>query len=950
MDAKELFSMINLKIRTEYSFRKAYGRLDDIIKNVKGNAIGIADFGTWGWVKFKKECKRNNKKAIFGLEFAVVLNAEEKTKQPTNYMTMIAKNLNGAKKIYELSTYSQNYYYYEPRIDYEKLLDFVGDDVILLSGANPQVSFFKDVKNFYLEASPRSPSWLRKINQVSKDYNIPIVACSDNYYPRPENKGTYEIVVGDRNRYNRTTIQHIATEWELKAAMPMIDDSAYKLTQKIADEIEEFDLPKATNVKYEPTMTLEQICYINAEKKGINLKDEVYNDRLKLELNLIKEKDFEDYFYVISDMVSNAKSEMLVGPARGSSAGSLVCYLLDITDVDPIKHDLMFERFIDVNRLDLPDIDIDFPDTKRQNVIDRLKTKYGEECVARIGTVSRLKPKSALTEVSKSLRIPLWEIEDLKKSIVERSSGDARASFCIRDTFETLEIGRKMVEKYPGLKVAEDIENHARHSGQHAAGVIVLNQPVKNFCSVNKDGVAQIEKGDAEDLNILKIDALGLRTLSILEDCLNELGKGRDYLLNADLEDKKAFDIFNKEKFAGVFQFEGYALQSLCKQMNIHKFLDIAYITTLARPGPLHCGGTTEFIKRRTGEEPVTYLHDSCKKWTQDSYGVIIFQEQVMQIARNVGKLSWEDTSSLRKAMSRSLGEEFFNQYWELFKDGAKEDGIEEKEAKNIWEHMCTFGSWAFNKSHAISYAIISYWCAYLKAYHPLEFAVACLRNSKDDEQVIKLLRELVKEGFKYEPFNKKLSEKTWAVKKGKLIGGLLGVKGIGPKNADDILKRRESKQKFTTRQDILMNNPEIPYLDVFECHTKFGDYYKHPERYNIQTGKVVEIKNINENGEYIFIGKMKERNLRDLNEYGNLVKRGGRKIEGNNLFLNLTFEDDSDMVIATIDRFKYIRFGKMIIEECKIGDWFLIKGNIRNNWRKIFISNIRKLEYDTNN
>ena len=183
--------MINLKIRTEYSFRKAYGRLDDIIKNVKGNAIGIADFGTWGWVKFKKECKRNNKKAIFGLEFAVVLNAEEKTKQPTNYMTMIAKNLNGAKKIYELSTYSQNYYYYEPRIDYEKLLDFVGDDVILLSGANPQVSFFKDVKNFYLEASPRSPSWLRKINQVSKEYNIPIVACSDNYYPRPNNKGIY---------------------------------------------------------------------------------------------------------------------------------------------------------------------------------------------------------------------------------------------------------------------------------------------------------------------------------------------------------------------------------------------------------------------------------------------------------------------------------------------------------------------------------------------------------------------------------------------------------------------------------------------------------------------------------------------------------------------------------------------------------------------------------------
>ena len=944
MDEETIFNMINLKVRTEYSFRKAYGRLPDIISTTKGNAIGIADFGTWGWVKFKKECEKQNKKPIFGIEFAVCLNADEKTKQPTSYMTMIAKNKSGVKTIYELATYSNNYFYYEPRLDYEKLLDFCNDDVILLSGSNPQMAFFKDYNNFYLEASPRDPSWLRKINDVSKKYNKPIVACSDNQYPRPEHKGVYEIVVGDRNRYSRTTIQHIATEWELKVAMPMIPESAYTITNDIADSIETFDLPTATNVKYNNKETLEKLCRSNAKNKNIDLNDEVYEQRLQRELDLIKEKKFEDYFFVISDMVISAKQNMLVGPARGSSAGSLVCYLLDITDVDPIKHGLMFERFVDVNRLDLPDIDIDFPDSKRESVIEDLRNKYGADCVAHIGTVSRLKPKSALTEVSKSLKIPLWEVEDLKKSIVERSSGDARASFCIRDTFETLDIGKDMVKKYPGLRAAEEIENHARHSGKHAAGIIVLNDSVKNYCSVNKDGIAQIEKGEAESLNILKIDVLGLRTLSILEDALNEIGKQKDYLLNVDLEDEKAFKVFNDEKFAGIFQFEGYALQSLCKQMNVNKFIDIAYITTLARPGPLHSGGTTEFIKRRTGEEEVTHLHPMTKVWTEDSYGVIIFQEQVMQIARNVGKLSWEDTSSLRKAMSKSLGEEFFNQYWELFREGAKEDGIEEKEAKNIWEHMCTFGSWAFNKSHAISYAMISYWCAYLKAYHPLQFAVACLRNARDDEQIIKLLRELVKEGYEYKPYDKNLSEYTWAVKDGKLIGGLIGLKGIGPKNAEDIIQRRNTNKPFTTRQEIILNNPEISYLDVFECHTRFGDYYDNPKRYNIQTGQVVEIKSIQENNEYIFIGKMKERNLRDLNEYGNLVKRGGRKIEGNNLFLNLTFEDDSDMIIATIDRFKYLRFGKLILEQSKIGDYFLIKGEIRNNWRKIFITNIRKL------
>jgi DNA polymerase III alpha subunit len=392
MDEETIFNMINLKVRTEYSFRKAYGRLPDIISTTKGNAIGIADFGTWGWVKFKKECEKQNKKPIFGIEFAVCLNADEKTKQPTSYMTMIAKNKSGVKTIYELATYSNNYFYYEPRLDYEKLLDFCNDDVILLSGSNPQMAFFKDYNNFYLEASPRDPSWLRKINDVSKKYNKPIVACSDNQYPRPEHKGVYEIVVGDRNRYSRTTIQHIATEWELKVAMPMIPESAYTITNDIADSIETFDLP-----------------------------------------------------------------------ARGSSAGSLVCYLLDITDVDPIKHGLMFERFVDVNRLDLPDIDIDFPDSKRESVIEDLRNKYGADCVAHIGTVSRLKPKSALTEVSKSLKIPLWEVEDLKKSIVERSSGDARASFCIRDTFETLDIGKDMVKKYPGLRAAEEMKKHLKY-------------------------------------------------------------------------------------------------------------------------------------------------------------------------------------------------------------------------------------------------------------------------------------------------------------------------------------------------------------------------------------------------------------------------------------------------------------------------------------------------------
>ena len=936
--------MINLKVRTEYSFRKAYGKLETIVENTKEDSIGIADNGTWGFNKFYKACKRHGKKPIFGLEFAVVLNCEENTKQPTNYMTMIAKNVNGVKTIYDLATFSQKHFYYEPRIDYEKLLDFCNDDVFLLSGANPMISFFKDFKNFYLEASPRSPSWLRKIKETSDKYNIPIVACSDNHYPNAQDKGVYEIVVGERNKYTRTTIQHIASEWELKTCMPGIDQSAFDNTKIIADQIEDFELPTANNVKYKREKNLMDVCEENAKVKNIDLTDPIYAARIKKEIEIIEDKNFVDYFFVISDMVTNAKKEMLVGPARGSSAGSLVCYLLNITDVNPMQYGLMFERFIDFNRFDMPDIDIDFPDIKRESVIDNLKIKYGEDCVARIGTVSRLKARSALTEVSKALKIPLWDVEELKKSIIERKSGDARIDQCIKDTFETTDVGKDIIRKYPRLKIAQQIENHSRHSGQHAAGVIVLNDEIKNYTVISRDGVAQLEKDDAEKLNILKIDVLGLRTLSILEDALKEIGKDNSYLLELPTDDKKTFEVFKDEKFAGIFQFEGYTLQSLCKQMSVDQFMDIAYITTLARPGPLSSGGASEFIDRRIGQEEVTYLHEKTKPYTEDTFGVIIFQEQVMEIARGIGKMSWEDTSSLRKAMSKSLGEEFFNQYWEMFREGAKEEGIEENDARNIWDHMCTFGAWAFNKSHAVSYALISYWCAYIKAHYPLKFAVACLRNARDDDQVIKLLRELVNEGFEYIPFDKELSDYTWSVKENKLIGGLVGIKGIGPKTAEEIIKKRETKQPLTPRQMLILEDPEIAYKDVFECHTKFGDYYDNPQKYNIKTSTVVEIKEIQDIDEYVFIGKMTDRNVKDLNEYQNLLRRQGRKIDGNNLFMNLSFEDDSDMIVATIDRFKFLRFNKLLIDDSKIGDWFLIKGEIKSNWRKVHINNIRKL------
>jgi len=379
--------------------------------------------------------------------------------------------------------------------------------------------------------------------------------------------------------------------------------------------------------------------------------------------------------------------------------------------------------------------------------------------------------------------------------------------------------------------------------------------------------------------------------------------------------------------------------------MKIHDFEDIAAITALARPGPLNSGGTTEYIKRHTGAAPTEYLHPMTKEITEVTHGVVVYQEQVMQIGRHVGKLSWEDISQLRKAMSRSLGQEFFDGYFQRFKKGALENDIEENEAKYIWDHINTMGSWAFNRSHAVSYGMLSYWCCVLKYKFPLEFAAACLRNVKDDSQGVKLLREVVREGMPYKPYDKFRSLENWSVQDNELIGGLIGIKGIGPKMAEDIIRRRTGGESLTPRQDKLLDNGTTPYDDIFECERRWGHIKKDPSAHNI-ISPITDIIDLDGDspGMFVFFGKLVEKNLRDMNEVVNLAKRGGRRVDKNNLWLNLTFEDDTAPIICTIDRFKYSRMGKPIVEQSRDGDWFLIKGEIKKGFRKIYVNNIRTL------
>jgi DNA polymerase III alpha subunit len=942
--------MIHLRLRTEYSFRKAFGSPEKVLEAAGGNAAAITDNGTWGHVAWSKACKKRGIKPIFGVELFVCKDARDRVKQGGTNMAFLARNNDGLEELYQLVTRANDLFYYFPRIDYRDV-NALTSNVIVLSGSGADLERLQPKVNVYLELNPSNQNWNRT---VDKARGWQRVVCCNNSFPTTADRPCYEIVAGERNRDLRTSIMHIADEDELRLAIPQATDDDFLNTERIALDCNA-EMPRAEMVKPERSESLYDLCIQGAMKRGIQcalfgptksqhiatvIVDEKYRMRMNRELEIIKEKNFEDYFYLITEIVRDAKTKMFVGPARGSSGGSLVCYLLGITDINPLQHGLIFERFIDITRPDLPDVDIDFPDDKRELVLQSLQQKYGITRVGKVGTISRYKGRSVLGDLAKQLNIPAWEMKDVK---------DSADMFGVETALTIQEHGRQLLEKYPGLRLALELEDHATHSGTHAAGIIVTDKPLSKFCAVNKDGTAQVDKKDAEVLGMLKIDALGLRTLSVIDDCLNSIGKTREWILSLPLDDAKAFDILNQEKFSGIFQFEGKAMQNVTRQMKVHSFEDISALSSLARPGPLHCGSTSEFVERRTGKAPVTHLHELVAPITEETFGVIVYQEQVMRICREVGGMDWYSVSEVRRGMGKTLGPEFLAPYWEKFKEGCIAKGMEIAQARRIWDKMETFGSYAFNKSHSVAYAYISYWCAYLKAYFPLEFSAACLRNAKDEEQSVGLLRELRNEGMEFKPVDVQRSTLNWSVIDGVLVGGLVNIKGLGAKKAQDILIRRREGRPLQPGQVKLLADPKTPFDDIFEATRRFSSIYKSPESFNIHSAPVSLINDMHDEADYVFIGKIRSMELRDMNDAQSLLKRGGKRINRSSLYIMLELEDDSGSIKARIERDKYARWGKPLIDSAKVGDWYLWKGKIRDeSWRTVSITRWRSLNDQT--
>lgn len=1172
-----------LRVRTEFSFpRQAYGPTAAVVDRLKqlqapAAAIVNAGGGCWGHARFEKSAVSAGIEPIFGAEFFVTRGATK----PTAWVLGLSP-----ADVYRFCS--------GPETTPEAMAAAKG--LIRFSG-----SALDDPECFdYVDVSPNSPIAQRRAVQLSQKTGKPLALVGDNRCPAPEHVPLMQALV-DRSRDG---LQWLENPEGMRPFLRSLSDEQFAAAVansiEIGERLRGQRIPKAPIIRLDGDLTA--LCLAGKESRlargHIACWTAEYQERLERELALISEKQFESYFLMVSDLVRWAKTKMLVGPARGSSAGSLVCYLIDITEVDPMVHRLLFERFIAPERMDLPDIDIDFSDVRRDMVFDYLVEKYGRERVARLGNINTFKPNSVLTHIGKRLGIPIPETFAVKNVLFEYTSGDSRYGHGLMDTLTGTAPGQKFSAEHPAFLPLAVIEGHATHTGVHAAGVVVCNEPITNFCAVNSDGVAQIDKPDAEYLNLLKIDALGLRTLGILEDSGVVTP---EQLYGLPLNDQAVLDVFNQKKMAGIFQFEGSAQRSVAAQIQFTSFQQLDHVTALARPGPLGGGGTNTYIRRHQGLEPVSFKHESMREYLSDALGVVLYQEQVLRIGREVGQLDWKELSEMRKAMSSRKGTEYFDKLGAKFKQGAANTGMKSDEADDLWSSIVTYGAWAMNmcakfdtkvrlanhnplfgneatleelyqayvqspsnwirqrkmmpvllafdgesakpavavaihktgakacvrlkfsggievectkdhrfiingqwlacgeakigdeflhvarqkhiknhaefsgsgwrkgrkiagkldvahgrvkaanafkrkmsgracedcgalacrmeahhndfvggkdraddlswlcsschklrhkaagnwgspmsrgwsidqpstlvsveeigvhetydiempsphhnyvlangivthNSHTVSYAIISYWCAWVKHYHPLEFAAATLRSAKSDEQVLDLLRELHKEGIGYVAVDADESEVNWSVKDGRLVGGLMNAVGFGPAKAIAFIEARKNGT-LTDKQRDALAEAEIKFKDLFPLHSAYGEYYENPEAMGIRRGTTVKsIAELAEGEHAVVIVRLVAKIRRDANETILVKKRNGRRYSGNTLFLDMKVLDDSTSMPLTlrVDRSDWQRVGERLADGAIEGkDCFLVRGTKLKGFPMISVDKIKCL------
>ncbi|HEX2694364.1 MAG TPA: DNA polymerase III subunit alpha, partial [Acidobacteriota bacterium] len=547
---------------------------------------------------------------------------------------------------------------------------------------------------------------------------------------------------------------------------------------------------------------------------GHTLKE--YEERLEREIRLIKEMEFEGYFLIVWDLIKAAREKGIpVGPGRGSAAGSMVAYCLGITQVDPIEYDLLFERFLNPERISLPDIDMDFCARRRQEMIEYVTNKYGQENVSQIITFGTMAARAAIRDVGRVLEVPLPEVDRIAK-LIPAFGPDATLDAAIKAVPELRELQEKNTKIAQLMAIARKLEGQVRHASIHAAGVVITPKPLVEYVplyqSVKGEITTQFAMGDIEAIGLLKMDMLGLRNLTVIDDALKLIEKGTGERIDIDaipLDDPATFDLFKAGNTDGVFQFESPGMKDLLRNFKPEVFRDLIALNALYRPGPLKSGMTDEFIHRKNHPERTTYEFPELEPILRETRGIIVYQEQVMRIAGRLAGFSLAEADILRKAMGKKV-REIMKAQKQRFLQGARKNDIAQSKATKIFDQIAQFAEYGFNKSHSAAYAYLAYQTAYLKAHYPRHFLAALLTSEAErgaTSQVVKYIGECREMGINILPPDINRSDFHFTVEGGDIRFGLAAVKNVGEGAIREILASREKQGGFAAPFDLFQDN-----------------------------------------------------------------------------------------------------------------------------------------------
>ena len=818
--------------------------------------LAITDHGTLASHReMQIACKEIGIKPILGVEAYISptdrfdrSSKTDKSIQAYNHIILLAKNKKGLSNINTLQEIAWNEgFYHKPRIDREVLNEY-HEGIIVLSGclngivskaiekqefseAKLLLKNFKQTfgEDFYVEVQSHNPKEINeKLLELADELGIKAVATGDAHFakgedrileeamlilstsPKTDKEADFDMSRNMKNmldRFNylypdrRISFQNynlfIQTREEIEADFKKAGinrTDIFDNTMEVASKIGEYDFYQGLDLLPVPkTDADEKLSQMASEGlKRLNLdKDKVYIDRLNEELEIIKSKSFASYFLVVADMINWAKTNnIMVGPGRGSAAGSLVCYSLGITDVDPIKYDLLFFRFINPERNDFPDIDTDFEDRRRKEVKDYLKKKFKH--VASISTFTYFKDKGVVRDAARVFMVPLGEVNKALKSV---------------DTFEDFVESpntREFRAKYPEVTwLAERLRGKIRSVGVHAAGVVVAKDDIRKYAPIESREDAQdkvsgripvvaYDMDTVADIGLIKLDALGLKTLSVLSDTITSVKDRSGKQINFSeipLNDPEVYKMLSEGYTKGVFQAEATPYTNLLMKMGVSTFEDLAASNALVRPGAMNTVGAS-YINRKHGNEAIKYVHSIMQPFTENTYGVIIYQEQVMQACVHLGGMTWSEADKVRKIIGKKKDAKEFDQFKDKFIQGA-EKHISKKEAQHLWHDFEAHAGYSFNRSHAVAYSMLSYYTAWFKYYYPLEFMFSLLKNENNKDTRTEYLIEAKRLGLKVRLPHINESELYFSLKDNAIVFGLAEVKFISDSIANKIIERR---------------------------------------------------------------------------------------------------------------------------------------------------------------